>query len=169
MHHVKTVLLVCSFTLLNSLLVMAQVDNQFEIEGVIIYTETDSIPQDVIIIPRSYEDLTDTTFGYWIYFQAMRWTQNDLYNIIKQSHSLDVEIKGVINPKVGFIGPGIVKSKLTYGKIIFDKGVSKRMQLREDSNLFELELISGGRIYYIIYKEIPQEFGLPKSFQPIEW
>ncbi len=143
---------------------LAQIRDPLSLHGIVIFPVTDSIPQEVILIPCTLDNLKDGTMGYLVMFSTMRWTQHDLLHAISDLKKEEVNIRGIITPYVSFFPPGDVSSELVEGNIVFDKSYPVSPDVPRDEGIYELELTINDTTYLIKYTNPPKEFGYPKMF-----
>ena len=158
------VALILSTFIVNS---FAQTNETVTIEGTILFLVSDSIPQDVIIIKGHPHALSQNMDAYWLYFQAMRWTQSDLLWEITRCKKERVIVDGIENPFVTMMRPGLNDFFLTYGRIVLKiRAVREREYPVKE---YALALHFGGAIYDIKYlSELPVS-GVPMSFECLDW
>ena len=111
-----------SFTIcLTAVLTFGQSRTTYSIEGTIIFPVTDSIPQDVILIPCHPSQVSDNLLGHWIYFQGIRWTQRSIRFELSKCKKVRIKVNGIVNPRVSFFKGGENDFEMMYGRITLVK------------------------------------------------
>jgi len=184
-----TSFLIVILALMNSSTLRGQNSDQWTLEGIIIIPSYNyipdsipkpDIPQDVLIIPCDCKHQSNMKeaienclaekieLGYLIYFQAIRWTQPEIQNILDKIDKTTISIKNIHGPRLNPFSSQISVSKLIFGKIIFDRKNNKLRDWNTDSEIYQLQVTIFNKIIEIDYVECPKEFGVPKFFSPFE-
>lgn len=162
-----------AFITVSQFLQYAKAQNEVvnEFEGIIIYYETDSIPQDVFLLPckveykGSFKDFAINTLKNYkgelieIYFQGMRWGMPDLLREVGGMNYINCKR---ITANSGFfnmrISAGIIFANATFAK--------EDKNYKENKEKFILEF-EKDRFNFISCDYNLDKNGLPVFFKPL--
>ena len=146
---------------------LAQGTGKNSIEGTIVFPVTDSIPQGVIIIPIHPDGLSNDVRGQWLYFDAMKWTQQELLWEITRCKKERVVVEGIDSQRFSLLYRGMNDCYITYGKVNLrlDNEPDEHVDLKE----YSLNMYFGGSVHNIKYTTAPRSLGVPMSFECLDW
>jgi len=139
------------------------------ITGVVIYPDSNGIPQDIILIPyeakaeQSLDEIIHSAItnievnGIFNYFQNVRWTMPEL----------EEELMGWSFERGQSIGTEYFNGdlRLSYGTITFDRSVADMIE--DDDDVGEFKFIYRGKAFTIPVTEFPKNVGPAKLFKKI--
>jgi len=143
-----------------------------EFEGIIIYHETDSIPQDVFLIPckveytGSFSDFVLNTLrdlkgqALEIYFQGMRWGMPNLLEVVKKMNY--IKGKRITTNENSF------QLRISAGKIFSDATFTVKVPGYRANNTEFLIEIESKRFSFTTSDYDREKNGLPVFFEPID-
>jgi hypothetical protein len=162
-------IIIASCQFLNTARSQETIINEFE--GIIIYYDTDSIPQDVFLLPckieykGSFIDFAVNTFKNYkgelieIYFQGMRWGMPNLLPVVQQMNYLKCK-------RITMNG-SFFKMRISAGVIFTDATFAKENKnSMENKEKFILEFETN-RFNFISFDYNLDKNGLPVSFEPL--
>lgn len=172
MHHVIKIFF-SAFIMLYQFLGSAEAQNTTtnKFEGIILYYETDSIPQEVFLLPCKIEysgSFTDFVIKSLrdhqgelieIYFQGMRWSMPNLFSLVQQMNY----IKG----KRVIVNNDFIPLRISAGIIFADASFSVKNQNYNENRTKFIVQIDSAQIDLMIVDYDREKNGLPFLFEPL--
>lgn len=149
--------------------------NLTEKQGILIYRDSDSLPQDVIFIPINKIDSLDINsliekglkenkgIVPLMYFQGMRWRNSKLLDDISDG----LAFNGVLYDKL--IYNNLTKVRIIYGKIFFADTTSLTEKYDPVPTDKVTLKVNGESYLFEVHFEEPRDLGYPIIFERINY
>lgn len=140
------------------------------VEGIIMYDDSQGIPQEVIFIPKTLKKggrlkglirktlSASTTVAYVVYFQGIRWVIPDLETTVANLNSNQI-----------VYGQARVSAKISYGRLTFNTTVRPDPDVTIDRTIHKVSVLYNNSAYQLKVTELPDKMGAMVLFEPLKF